>query len=68
MNVDEGQGEDTYAPLLEKVKPDNRPYPTTLIDKHKQGARLGAIILATFLTTLLNVIVLLVSKLVSFFH
>lgn len=68
MNVGEGEGEDTYAPLLEKVQPDNRHYPTSLIDKHKQGARLGAAILATFLAVLLNGFVSLLIKLVSLFH
>ena len=48
MNVDEGSGEDSYAPLLEKVKPDSRKFPSTLLEEHKRGARNGAAILAAF--------------------
>lgn len=48
MNVEEGTGEDSYAPLLEKVKADTRVFPSTLLEEHKRGARIGSAVLASF--------------------
>ena len=49
MNVESGTGEDSYAPLLAKVKPDTRSFPTSLLIEHKKGARIGSAILAAFM-------------------
>ena len=48
MNVEEGTGEDNYAPLLEKVNADTRVFPSTLLEEHKRGARIGSAVLAPF--------------------
>ncbi|KAL7508964.1 hypothetical protein ACHAXN_006024 [Cyclotella atomus] len=48
MNVEEGTGEDNYAPLLEKVNADTRVFPSTLLEEHKRGARIGSAVLASF--------------------
>ena len=48
MNVEEGTGEESYAPLLEKVKADTRVFPKTLLEEHKRGARIGSAVLASF--------------------
>jgi len=45
MNVEPGRGEETYRPLLEKVKADSRTFPESLLDEHKKAARTGAAIL-----------------------
>ncbi len=55
MNVDEGLGEDSYDPLLAKVKADSREFPSTLLEEHKKGARNGAAILAAFLAVFVSV-------------
>lgn len=67
MNVDGGEGEETYGPLLAKVKEDNREYPDTLIHKHKQGARIGATILTAFAVIAVTALSSLVSKVLSLF-
>jgi hypothetical protein len=36
MNVPPGQGQETYAPLLARVNPDTREFPTSLIQEHKR--------------------------------
>ena len=54
MNVDTGEGESSYAPLLAKVKPDTRKFPETLLAEHKKGARTGAAILAGFTAVFLT--------------
>ena len=54
MNVEKGNGEETYAPLLEKVKADTREFPTTLIEEHKRGARIGSAVLVSFVTVFLG--------------
>eukprot|EP00584_Thalassiosira_punctigera_P022923 CAMPEP_0172552374 /NCGR_PEP_ID=MMETSP1067-20121228/44570_1 /TAXON_ID=265564 ORGANISM="Thalassiosira punctigera, Strain Tpunct2005C2" /NCGR_SAMPLE_ID=MMETSP1067 /ASSEMBLY_ACC=CAM_ASM_000444 /LENGTH=157 /DNA_ID=CAMNT_0013340343 /DNA_START=549 /DNA_END=1022 /DNA_ORIENTATION=- len=54
MNVEAGTGEDSYAPLLAKVKSDTKKFPTSLIDEHKKAARNGAAILATVMAALLS--------------
>ncbi len=54
MNVDEGLGEDSYAPLLAKVNPDSREFPSTLLEEHKKGARNGGAILAAFLAVFVS--------------
>lgn len=46
MNVAAGEGEDTYLPLLAKVKPDTRDFPQTLIAEHKRAVRSTMVALA----------------------
>eukprot|EP00566_Odontella_aurita_P014864 CAMPEP_0113558140 /NCGR_PEP_ID=MMETSP0015_2-20120614/18183_1 /TAXON_ID=2838 /ORGANISM="Odontella" /LENGTH=342 /DNA_ID=CAMNT_0000459647 /DNA_START=27 /DNA_END=1052 /DNA_ORIENTATION=+ /assembly_acc=CAM_ASM_000160 len=48
MNIDPGTGEETYAPLLEKVNADSREFPKSLIDEHKKAARTGSAVLFGF--------------------
>jgi len=48
MNVEDGQGEETYAPLLKLVQPDRRNFPSSLLAEHKNAARLGAAVLVAF--------------------
>jgi uncharacterized protein YbjT (DUF2867 family) len=48
MNVEEGKGEETYAPLLKQVQPDRRNFPPSLLAEHKNAARLGAAFLVGF--------------------
>ena len=55
MNVEEGSGEDSYAPLLAKVKADTREFPKTLLEEHQRGARNGAAILAAFLAVFVSI-------------
>jgi nucleoside-diphosphate-sugar epimerase len=50
MNVEEGTGEDSYAPLLAKVKADTREFPKTLLEEHKRAARNGTAILVSFMS------------------
>lgn len=58
MNVEEGEGEETYAPLLAKVKPDTREFPESLLAEHKKAARLGATVLVGFLAILTKAVVI----------
>jgi len=37
MNVPDGEGEETYAPLLEKVKPDSREFDPTIFQQHQKA-------------------------------
>lgn len=67
MNVDDDEGEETYGPLLAKVKGDSREYPETLIDKHKQGARIGSAALTLFAVIFINAVISLLSKVLSLF-
>ena len=65
MNVEEGEGEETYAPLLAKVKPDSREFPETLLSEHKKAARLGATVLVGFLAILVKAVILPLGNLVA---
>jgi hypothetical protein len=38
MNVEDGKGEETYAPLLKQVQPDRRHFPPSLLAEHKNAA------------------------------
>ena len=49
MNVEPGTGEDSYAPLLEKVKSDTRDFPKSLIEEHKRAARIGSAAIVAFM-------------------
>jgi len=48
MNVDENAGEDDYKGLLQKVQDDRREFKSSLIDKHRKGARVGFACLTLF--------------------
>ncbi len=54
MNVGENEGEAEYGPLLEKVESDKREFPTSLISKHRAGARLGGLLVFSFLGIMLK--------------
>mmetsp|Transcript_13349 Transcript_13349/g.28983 ORF Transcript_13349/g.28983 Transcript_13349/m.28983 type:complete len:311 (+) Transcript_13349:1-933(+) len=54
MNVEPGTGEDSYAPLLAKVKSDTRKFPESLLIEHKKAARIGSAILVAFMAVLLS--------------
>jgi len=64
MNVEEGEGEETYAPLLAKVEPDSREFPANLMSEHKKGARLGATVLVGFLAILAKAVVIPLGNLI----
>jgi hypothetical protein len=51
MNVPDGEGEETYAPLLRKVQPDRRIFPTNMMDRHIQAVSVGGLVLLTVLTS-----------------
>mmetsp|Transcript_194 Transcript_194/g.261 ORF Transcript_194/g.261 Transcript_194/m.261 type:complete len:399 (-) Transcript_194:75-1271(-) len=63
MNVEDGEGEETYAPLLAKVKADSREFPETLLGEHKKGARLGATVLVAFMAIITKAVVIPIGKL-----
>ncbi|KAL7466627.1 hypothetical protein ACHAXS_006921 [Conticribra weissflogii] len=48
MNVEDGKGEESYAPLLAKVGSDTREFPASLLEEHKRGARMGSAVLVAF--------------------
>ncbi|KAL3790357.1 hypothetical protein HJC23_002743 [Cyclotella cryptica] len=52
MNVEDGTGEETYAPLLAKVNADSKVFPKTLLEDHKRGARMGSAVLASVVAVL----------------
>lgn len=54
MNVKSGTGAESYGPLLAKVQPDSRTFPTSLLKEHKQAARMGAAILVAFVAVCLS--------------
>ena len=64
MNVEEGEGEETYAPLLAKVKADSREFPETLLSEHKKAARLGASVLIGFLAVVTKAVILPLGSLI----
>lgn len=66
MNVEEGNGEESYAPLLKKVQADTRVFPTTLIEEHKRGARIGSAVLVSFVTVFFGALASLMKALGSF--
>ena len=66
MNVEEGSGEESYAPLLAKVKSDSREFPSTLLEEHKRAARKGAIILSSFFAVFAGISIAVLQKVVAF--
>lgn len=66
MNVEQA-GESTYDKLLEAVQPDRREFPKTLLEEHKNGARLGATILVLFAAIFAKVLAGGFGKLMSLF-
>ena len=54
MNVEPGKGEDSYGPLLTKVAPDTKIFPTSLIHEHQRAARIGSAILVSFIAIFLS--------------
>ena len=66
MNVEEGSGEESYAPLLAKVKSDSREFPSTLLEEHKRAARKGAIIFSSFFAVFAGISIAVLQKVVAF--
>mmetsp|Transcript_6283 Transcript_6283/g.13630 ORF Transcript_6283/g.13630 Transcript_6283/m.13630 type:complete len:333 (-) Transcript_6283:269-1267(-) len=66
MNVEDGKGEESYAPLLAKVGSDTREFPASLLDEHKRGARMGSAVLVAFLSVLATVTASVVKVVGSF--
>ena len=52
MNVSDGKGEESYAPLLEKVKPDTRVFPSSLMEENIRAVRVGVAILFAVMASL----------------
>ena len=67
MNVEPGTGEDSYAPLLAKVKADTRSFPKTLLSEHKKAARNGAAILAAFIAVFMGGIFAVIKSILGMF-
>jgi len=67
MNVEPGTGEDSYAPLLAKVKADTRSFPNTLLSEHKKAARNGAAILAAFIAVFMGGIFAVIKSILGMF-
>lgn len=68
MNVEDGEGEETYPPLLKLVEPDRRNFPPSLLAEHKNGARLGAAVLVGFAAVFGKIAVGIVGKIVGLFR
>jgi uncharacterized protein YbjT (DUF2867 family) len=68
MNVEEGQGEETYAPLLKQVEPDRRNFPPSLLAEHKNAARLGAAVLVGFAAVSVKLALVVAGKVFSLFR
>lgn len=68
MNVPNGQGEETYVPLLLQVKPDRRVFPTNMMMRHIQAVYIMGFSLLAVLTsmviTLSNLLLKLLSKII----
>lgn len=68
MNVPDGEGELTYAPLLKEVHPDQRDFPSSLLAEHKNAARLGAAVLVAFAAVSAKIVIGIASKIFSLFR
>lgn len=66
MNVEPGEGEETYLPLLAKVKPDTRDFPPTLIEEHKRAVRSTVVVVAAVSFSMTAAIVSLVRPFLKF--
>lgn len=65
MNVEEGTGEESYAPLLEKVKADTRVFPKSLLEEHQRGARIGSAMLACFAAVFASAFITIIKSVTS---
>jgi hypothetical protein len=54
MKVEEGQGEETYGPLLEKVCPDVKNFPYSQLEENKRAVRKGVVIVFGVLALLMT--------------
>ena len=57
-------GEESYPPLLAKVKPDIRDFPYSLMEENQQSVRKGLLVLSGVLTVLLSGVAKLLSSLI----
>jgi len=62
MNVNPGEGEMAYAPLLRQVKPDTKIFPTDLLKQHYLAVKLGAVFLLGLGSGFLSLITLLIKS------
>mmetsp|Transcript_45813 Transcript_45813/g.69103 ORF Transcript_45813/g.69103 Transcript_45813/m.69103 type:complete len:243 (+) Transcript_45813:316-1044(+) len=67
MNVPDGEGEKTYAPLLAKVSPDSREFPASMLEGHRTAARTGAAVLFAFFAVGASVFVSIVQSVLALF-
>lgn len=58
MTVPPGQGEETYAPLLARVRPDTREYPASLIQEHKRAVRTALVSILVAISSVIVAIIL----------
>jgi len=65
MNVPEGEGEVSYASFLQRVEPDRRIFPSSLMQQHVQAVRAGVFILLAAITSLVTGAVSILSWLFS---
>lgn len=69
MNVNNGQGEETYVPLLLQVKPDRRTFPANMMMRHIQAVYFGGfsllVVLTSMVFTVSNLVLRLLSKIVQ---
>lgn len=57
MNVDENEGEESYVPLLERVKSDDKSrFKGSLLEQHRFGARLGFVVVSLMVAGIVTVI------------
>jgi len=62
MNVNPGEGEMTYSPLLSQVKPDTKVFRTDLLKQHYLAVKLGAVFLLGLGSGFLSLITLLIKS------
>ena len=58
------EGEETYGPLLAKVKPDMTDFPYSLMEENEKSVRKGVVVLGGVVTVLLSGIIKLLTSLI----
>lgn len=62
MTTGEDEGSDSYLPLLERVKPDRRSFPTDMLEQHKQAVRKAVALLFGASFALLGILTRLIMR------
>ncbi|KAL1504961.1 hypothetical protein AB1Y20_008728 [Prymnesium parvum] len=65
MTVPSGEGEDSWAPLLAKVRPDRRQFRADLLQEHQRAVRVAAVVGGAVLALLLAAVGALIARLVG---